>query len=191
MAQLFYSSNHTVESYFWEARRLLGPDGSLTPRQAFIQAVAGQSPLGYERAVLAHGSAPETFVRDVREVESERSRRRAWLDTAGDQQGSERHPLYHAVPRLAPGVRVERKPVLADGEFAWGDVLITAGYPEGTPCSAFVAMLVSLIDGCAPTSTLIARLSDGQDTGRVEQITRGALTALGILYVDGTVELAG
>jgi hypothetical protein len=39
MAQLFYASNRTVESYFWEARRLLGDgDNGLTPRQAFIQA---------------------------------------------------------------------------------------------------------------------------------------------------------
>src|SRR5207247_1302272 len=52
MAQLFYASNQTVESYFWEARHLLGLEEQTTPRQAFIQAVAGQSPLGYERAVL-------------------------------------------------------------------------------------------------------------------------------------------
>src|SRR5215217_1191764 len=75
MARLFYASNQTVESYFWEARRLLGPDESITPRQAFIQAVAGQSPLGYERAVLERGSAPDDFVRDVHAVESARDRR--------------------------------------------------------------------------------------------------------------------
>ncbi|MGH2583876.1 MAG: NAD(P)/FAD-dependent oxidoreductase, partial [Dehalococcoidia bacterium] len=36
MAQLFYASNRTIESYFWEARRLLRFDDSLAPRQAFI-----------------------------------------------------------------------------------------------------------------------------------------------------------
>jgi flavin-dependent dehydrogenase len=191
MAQLFYASNRTVESYFWEARRLLGPDEGMTPRQAFIRAVAGQSPLGYERAVLDRGSAPDEFLRDVRAVQSARTERRAWLSAAGaDRATGEAHPLYRAVPRLAPGVRVERKPVLAEGEFVWGHVLVTAGYPEGTPCSAFVATLVSLVDSCTQTADLLARLCQGQDGDRAAQIERSALAALGILYVDGTIDLA-
>lgn len=184
MAQLFYASNRTVESYFWEARRLLGLDESLTPRQAFIRAVAGQSPLGYERAVLDRGNAPEEFVRDVRAVESARAERRAELDARGAAA-----LLAGSVPRLAPGVRVERKPVLADGEFVWGHVLTTAGYPEGTPCSAFVATLAGMIDGCTPTTDLIARLTRGQDAARTAQIEQAVLQALGILYVDGTVDV--
>jgi len=53
--KLFYSSNRTTASYFWEARRILGGDGedSYTPREDFIRAVAGQPQQGYERAVLA------------------------------------------------------------------------------------------------------------------------------------------
>ncbi len=59
MAKLFYSSNRTTESYFWEARRILGESGEgYTPRQDFIRAVAGQPPQGYERAVLAQGELP-------------------------------------------------------------------------------------------------------------------------------------
>ena len=158
MARLFYSSNHTVESYFWEARRLLGLDESMSPRQAFVHAVAGQSPLGYERAVLDRGSAPDDFVRHVRAVETERETRRARLAVGTDGR-SDGHPLALAVPKLAPGVRVERKPVLAEGEFVWGHALVTSGYPEGTPCSAFFAALISLIDGRTPTSGLIARFS--------------------------------
>jgi hypothetical protein len=72
----------------------------------------------------------------------------------------------------------------------WGPVLITDGYPEGTPCSAFVATLVSMIDGHTPTFELIGRLCYGQDAERKEQIARSALAALGILYVDSTVEIA-
>ena len=75
-------------------------------------------------------------------------------------------------------LRVEKKPVLADGEFVWGHALITPGYPEGTPCSAFVATLVSLLDGCTPAAGVIARLSDGQDAARAEQIERTVLAAL-------------
>ena len=61
LARLFYSSNRTADSYFWEARRLLDNDPSLTPRQSFIQAVAGQPARGYERVVLSHGLAPAAF----------------------------------------------------------------------------------------------------------------------------------
>jgi flavin-dependent dehydrogenase len=181
MAQLFYASNHTVESYFWEARRLLGLDESMTPREAFIRAVAGQSPIGYERAVLDRGSMPEEFARDIQAIQSARAERRSQL---GDHDA-----IRRAVPRLATGARVERKPVLADGEFIWGNVLVTAGYPEGTPCSAFVTTLISQIDGYSPACNLIARLAHGQDPARAEQIERTVLDALGILYVDGTIEL--
>ena len=57
MARLFYSSNLTSDSYFWEARRIVG-ESEYTPRQSFIQAVAGQPPRGYERVVLDRGKPP-------------------------------------------------------------------------------------------------------------------------------------
>jgi flavin-dependent dehydrogenase len=176
MAQLFYASNRTIESYFWEARRLLGQDDSgMTPREAFIQAVAGQSPLGYERAVLDRGNAPDDFTREVQAVTAARAERRARLEAMGTEA------LRAATPRLAPGARVEQRPVLADGEFVPGQVLITTGYPEGTPCSAFVAALVGAVDGCTPTSGLIAGLAGGQCYDRAAQFERGVLSALGIL----------
>ena len=55
LARLFYASNRTVDSYFWEARRITGGDEAEPARLAFVRAVAGQPPAGYERAVLAHG----------------------------------------------------------------------------------------------------------------------------------------
>jgi flavin-dependent dehydrogenase len=180
MAQLFYASNRTVESYFWEARRQLGLDGSVTPRQAFIQAVAGQSPLGYERAVLEHGRLPEEIAHDLAEVETARAARRGGAAIAG-------HELAAATLRLAEGVHLEQRPVLGEGEFVWGQTLITAGHPEGTPCSAFVATLLSLLDGRTPAGDAIARLAAGQDEVRAAQIARTALAALEILYVDGTL----
>jgi flavin-dependent dehydrogenase len=184
MARLFYASNRTVESYFWEARRLLGErDDGLTPRQAFIQAVAGQSPLGYERAVLDRGQAPDDFRQQVTAVRTARSERQARLDQIGPAG------LLGATPRLAAGVRVEAKPVLSGGEFVPGHVLVTAGYPEGTPCSAFVAALVPRIDGRTPVTALIDRLAAGQDAARAEQIARVTLQTLGILYVDGTIRI--
>src|SRR5262249_24241933 len=110
LAQLFYSSNRTVESYFWEARRLLGVEGHLSSRQAFIRAVAGQPPRGYARVVLEHGQAPTQFVDSVQTVEAERTERRALIAAVVRSHADmTRSPLYHAVPRLATGVQVQRK----------------------------------------------------------------------------------
>jgi hypothetical protein len=187
MAALFYTSNRTTDSYFWEARRLLGDNGRLSPRQAFIHAVAGQPPRGYERVVLEHGAAPPEFVHSVRLVESERAARRAQLAAMLNHRDVQHTRLYRAVPRLAAGVKVARKPVLAEGEFVWGYVLLTAGYPEGTPCSGLVARLVSLMDGSTSVDALLARLAAGREPGERALIERSALAALQILYVDGTI----
>lgn len=187
MAALFYSSNRTIDSYFWEARRLLG-NGDLSPRQAFIHAVAGQPPRGYERVVLEHGEAPPEFVHSVRLVEAERAERRARLTAAVTHSDIRRTVLYQSVPHLAQGVKVEQKPVLAEGEFVWGYVLTTAGYPEGIPCSRLVARLVSLIDGHTSVAELLAKLWTGQDaTPEDAQTARAALSTLQILYLDGTI----
>jgi halogenation protein CepH len=186
MAALFYASNRTVDSYFWEARRLLG-NHDLSPRQAFIHAVAGQPPRGYERVVLEHGEAPQEFVHSVRLVESERAARRAQLSSVLSHTDHRHTTLYRAVPRLAAGVRVERKPVLAEGEFVWGYALVTAGYPEGTPCSGLVARLVSLIDGDTSVGALLARLGESREASERPLIGRSALATLQILYVDGTI----
>jgi halogenation protein CepH len=187
MAALFYSSNRTIDSYFWEARRLLGGNGRLSPRQAFVHAVAGQPPRGYERVVLEHGEAPREFVHSVRLVESERAARRARLAAVLNHTDLRQTRLYWAVPRLAAGVQVERKPILAEGEFVWGYVLLTAGYPEGTPCSGLVARLVSLTDGSTAVGELLAKLGAGRDAGERALIERSVLAALQILYVDGTI----
>jgi flavin-dependent dehydrogenase len=188
MAQLFYSSNRTVDSYFWEARRLLGVEEQLSPRHAFIRAVAGQPPRGYERVVLEHGQAPVPFVESVREVEAERATRQAqFLTLARAHPDLTRTPLYRAIPHLAPGVTVQRQPVIAAGEFVWGDVLTTSGYPEGVPCSPLVARLVGLIDGQTSVATLLATMVQSYAETQRPQIVTHALTALQILYVDGTI----
>lgn len=186
MAKLFYATNHTIESYFWEARRILGDDGR-TPREAFIRAVAGQSPLGYERAVLERGGLPEEIRESVAAVENERTERRAHLEMLSAPGPDGDSALHHLVFRLAPGVRVEHKPVLDEGEFVPGQVLVTAGYPEGTPCSPLVAALVESVDGQTPVYEVIARLSRGMEMERAARLARAARTAIGILFVDGAL----
>lgn len=185
MAQLFYTSNRTVESYFWEARRLLGVEETMAPRHAFIHAVAGQSPRGYERVVLERGEAPPQFVASVQAVEAERATRRQRLERLPAARDVTHSPLYPTIPRLAAGVVAQRQPVLADGEFVWGAVLRTAGYPEGLPCSQLVAYLVMLMDGQRSVTAMISRLKDVFGAG--QPLEAAVLNALHILYVDGTI----
>ena len=98
MAMLFYSSNRTAESYFWEARRLLDGGDRFSPRHAFIRAVAGQPPAGYERAVLDRGLAPTEFIDGLRAVESERAERSRLLADLRTHSEVGRTQLDHAVP---------------------------------------------------------------------------------------------
>lgn len=178
LARLFYSSNRTADSYFWEARRILEGDESLSPRNAFIRAVAGQPPRGYERAVLEQGELPAAFVESLGSVEGERSRRGR---EAGVADLSAR-PL-----RLADGVRLERKPVLAGGEFRWGYVLSTPDRPEGTECGELVAVLASRLDGRTTAGEVIGQLLEGVDSGQRGQVEDAARSAIEILYVDGAL----
>ena len=184
MARLFYSSNLTADSYFWEARRI-DPAGEFSPRQSFIRAVAGQPPRGYERAVLDRGEAPEDFVASVRAVESERSSRLQRV--AGLRADSQRNQILLTVPTLAEGARVVRQPVLGEGEFVWGHALTTVSQPEGAPCSQLVASLVSTIDGKTQVESLVDRLAQGLDAARRGQLETAVTRTIEILYVDGAI----
>ena len=184
MARLFYSSNLTSDSYFWEARRITG-ENEYTPRQSFIQAVAGQPPRGYERVVLDRGEAPADFVASVRAVEGERADRITRV--TGLRSDPQRNQVLNAVPRLADGVRVARKPVLGEGEFVWGYSLSAVSQPEGMPCSELVAALVSQIDGRTTVSALADRLGQGLDQPTRAQLEAAISRSVEILYIDGTI----
>jgi flavin-dependent dehydrogenase len=192
LARLFYSSNRTAESYFWEARRILESDETLTPRHAFIQAVAGQPPRGYERAVLGHGELPPTFTESVSQVEFERSRRHAQFEAAVAQPRSSAENLHNLIPCLAAGGRLEHKPIVANGEFQWGYVLTTPGRLEGIECSDLVAVLLSRIDGRTSVGELVTKLQEGSNEAQRRQVEHGVLSALQVLYIDGAIsELRG
>ena len=175
LARLFYSSNRTADSYFWEARRLLDDDPLLTPRQSFIQLVAGQPARGYERAVLSKGLLPSAFGESVTAVESERQRRR--------EEGLPTSALL----RLADGVRLQRQPVLADDRFVWGVGLVTDAHPEGIPCSGLVSHLLAGLNGEGTAAAAIARLCEGMEPDMARQAERAAMQALELLHVDGAI----
>jgi len=182
LARLFYASNRTIESYFWEVRRILHDD-SLTPREAFVRATAGQSVKGYERVVLERGELPPGFadaVHALEEVHAHRaSRARELLDSP--RSGG-------LVPILAPGTCVERRAVLAEAAFAWGNVLSAPHRPEGVEVSALIHRLVELCDGRRTVAEIVAALQAlAGPVPPAESLTRTVVQALRVLYVDAIV----
>ena len=178
MAALFYASNRTADSYFWEARRIAG-GADAAPRQSFIAAVAGQPPQGYERVVLERGEAPPDFAEAVAAVEAERRRRSELL------QGLD---VAAAVPRLAAGASLERKPVIGEEKFEWGAVVSSPSRPQGAPISLAVAALLQRLDGSRTSARAIDDLLEGATEEQRSALAPGLLTAIGVLFVDGIIE---
>ena len=144
--------------------------------------------------VLERGQAPAHFADSVRAVEEERASRQARIEeylAPSDGRDGGMPPILRAVPRLRPGVRVERKPVVGDGEFTWGYVLLTESHPEGLPCSGLVARLVSVIDGQTSAADLLNNLAAEVEPAQQQQLAQSIITTLQILYVDGTVAELG
>ena len=183
LAALFYASNRSVESYFWESRRILGVADDEDARKSFIRAVAGQSARGYERAVLERGDLPEEFRSSVRALESERRHKAA---TFGD--GQLLGLSMDIVPRLIGDVSVERRPIFADGEFQWSPVLVGSQRPEGLAISPLVAALIAAIDGRRSVGEIVEKLTAGaSQTAERDLAGQAILSALRLLVVDGLI----
>ena len=190
LARLFYATNRTVDTYFWEARRILNAEVSMTPRSAFIRAAAGQPPNGYERMVFVHGDAPPEFVECVSALEGERGSRQRKLNALSEADRAS--SVLATVPVLATGVCVERQAVLAEGEFTWGMVITEPGRGGHVPVSAFVAQLVAAIDGRTPLAALVQSIGHGLDQPALSRLKQIAVQAVEILYVDNLIaELRG
>ena len=174
LARLFYSSNRTADSYFWEARRLLDDDPLLTPRQSFIQLVAGQPARGYERAVLSQGLLPAAFGASVTAVESERQRRRKRGLPTG------------ARLRLADEVRLQRQPVLADDRFVWGVGWLLTRTRRGFHAASWCRTCLAGLDGEDTARRRLPSCARGwsRDGGGGGE---SRMQALELLYVDGAI----
>ena len=189
MARLFYASNQSLETYFWQARQIVG-DELADPREAFVRAVAGQAPQGYERVVLERGDAPPGFANAVAEVERERQRR-AGVVARGSAGALAETAFWRSKPALEPGLTLKRAAVLADGEFEPGYVLARGGSETGFPISTMVATALTKADGMQT----LAEIATGAaaDLGvSPEALAEPVASAFRILYIDGTVrELRG
>lgn len=127
LARLFYAGNRSVDSYFWEARRITG--ASVAPREAFVRAVSGQSAAGYERSVLSRGVLPDAFA-DIAETVKP-------VDVSDD--------VASLRPALAPGLELVKTAVLGDGRFERG-YAVRGEHRVDLPVSPLVAHLVDRVD---------------------------------------------
>ena len=135
LARLFYAGNQSVESYFWEARRITGEQRP--PREAFIRAVSGQAAAGYERSVLSRASLP-------RDIETA-------LSTLKPAPVLE--DISNLRPKLAPGLILVPSAVLGDGRFERGQV-IRGNSRVDLPVSPLVAHLVHGVENSRGTATI-------------------------------------
>ena len=172
LAKLFYASNRTADSYFWEARRISGSPGD-APRAAFVRAVSGQTAAGYERSVLRHGVLPESFQRALDDAASARRARRI-------------RPAAATRVRMAAGVAVRRDMVLGDGRFETGFVIDGPDRDE-LPVSGLVASVAHHARGetLGAISRRIASANGADPAG----VTEAVLAAAELLIADGLLEV--
>tara|TARA_Y100000588_G_scaffold393059_1_gene507387 strand:+ start:442 stop:2061 length:1620 start_codon:yes stop_codon:yes gene_type:complete len=180
LAKLFYSSNRTADSYFWEARRLQPEAFDLPARTAFIKAVAGQPAAGYERVVIDRAEAPEQFVAAVRESEIEVSDRQKVAE-------ANRNAVATAVPLIAKNVELVIEPVLESGMFVRSYVIRSPKRPVGTAVSPIVAAALALADGNRSVMEIIERLSTEHEI-QLGEVAPVIASSFEILYIDGVIE---
>ncbi len=174
LAKLFYASNRTSDSYFWEARRLTGPPGD-APRAAFVRAVSGQAAAGYERSVLSHGVLPESF-RHALDAETGARRTRRVQPSAGTRV------------RRTSGVTVRRDMVLGDGRFEPGYVIDGPGRNE-LPVSGLVASLAHYAEG-EDLGAISERIASANEADS-KRIAEAVLAAAELLIADGLLDVVG
>ena len=181
LALLFYSSNRTVDSYFWEARRIFKEENYFSDRISFIRAVSGQSVRGYERVALERGELPHEFMSAISLHNKKSEDRNARLLSIQDS-------ILEKIPCLAPKAELEKKPVLAEGEFEWGTVITTPYRKEGVPCSNLVANLLMEIDGEKSLRKIVEDLSTSADENTRKQLLKYSMKAISILFIEGVIE---
>ena len=184
MAQLFYSSNMLNDSYFWSARKNLPEFAHYSPRHAFIRAVAGQPPHGYERAVLTKGAMPSSFVASVKEVEDSRKERMEYLSQFKLAETNELSDFWEKIPVLNNKVEIVNKYILGTGKFVESTCILTESNPEGIPCSTFVKEIIDHINGTSNVRSISNYILSKQPTGNKSSLLQNIYNTICILYAD-------
>ena len=156
-AQLFYGTNRSADSYFWEGRRILGEDDA-TPREAFVRVVSGQPPTGYERAVIERGELPPEIESEVRRRDERAERRRRTTEAITAEPGV----LLSSVPSLPAHVRLEQRRALAGANFQQAFQLVVNSRDrrsEPYPITAVMAACIGQMNGRTTLGDILAAVN--------------------------------
>ena len=187
-AQLFYGTNRSADSYFWEARRILGDDDT-APREAFVRVVSGQPPHGYERAVIEHGELPAEIEAEVRRRDDRAARRRRATEALTAEPGA----LLRSVPSLPGHVRLEQRRSLAGASFQQAfQLVIDAGKRRSDPypITAVMAACVGQMNGRTSLGEIITSVSRQHNLRGEQGLRRIMERDLPPLIDAGLIDLA-
>ena len=186
-AQLFYGTNRTADSYFWEARRLFAGDlGDATPREAFVRVVGGQPPHGYERAVIERGELPPEIAEEVRR----RDRRVRERRTAAESATADPDALLRAAPALAPRVRLAQSRNLSTSGYKQAfRLVVEGGQSDGYPITAVMAACIGKMDGRTPLSEIINAVNAEHNLRGAERLTQIIRRDLPTLIGAGLIDV--
>ena len=160
-AQLFYGTNRSADSYFWEARRILGDDAA-APREAFVRVVSGQPPQGYERAVIEHGVLPPEIEAEVRRRDDRAERRRRATEAITAEAGA----LLRSVPSLPGHVKLEQRRALAGASFQQAFQLVVHSgdrRSEPYPITAVMAACIGHMNGRTTLGDIVSTVNRQHD----------------------------
>ena len=175
LAHLFYGSNQSIDSYFWQTRQITGED-HYTPRAAFVRAVSGQTSRGYERTTLSHGVLPTNFVAALKKLETNRSDREAVTRKLEDD----------LILTVADGVIVEDSALFTGEIFASGNVIRRPALDD-ISISPFVAEVIRLIEANTNrrSTIAVALLQLGWPTSAIDSALDPAMR---LLFIEGIIE---
>lgn len=175
LARLFYGSNRSIDSYFWQARQITGED-QYAPRDAFVRAVSGQTSHGYERTTLSHGELPSSFLNALDDIEAGRERRRSALD----QEDSNGEFFVSADIELVDSA-------LFTGEkYEAGTVIRRTGLSD-LPVSPFVAAVVAQLRAESSDMTKLKQILITQGWPN-DTVTAALKPTVDLLFLEGILE---
>ena len=157
-AQLFYGTNRSADSYFWEARRILGDDDT-TPRE---KPSCESSADNRRRAT----SAPSSSMASCRSRSNPKSvavikraeRRRRETEALTAEPGA----LLRAVPTLPAHVKLEQRRALAGANFQQAFQLVvetSQGRSEPFPVTAVMAACIGQMNGRTSLGDIVATVN--------------------------------
>ena len=159
---------------------MLGDGRSYSPRSAFIKAVSGQPAKGYERAALQRGILPDDFVSAIDNQADAQSEKKRELDRIGER-------IIDHIPVIHPETKLEKRPVLGEGEFEWATVLTTVDREESIPCSTMVQLVVKGSDGKRTVRQILQAISKFYGDLEYKQLVSPGIDTVRILYMDGAI----